>query len=326
MEENEKNYDSYSKLISLCGEIQNVETALRVFSSMEAQGLRPNSSIFNALVSASLSSRNFTTALSLYELMERSEEYKSDADTYNAFISTYAKLGNKKAMQAWYLAKLAAGFSPDFRAYESLIFGCVKSKDFVDAERFYEEMTVAGFIPNSSIMQNMLVVYCEKRNVTETKKYLKYAMEDDSLYINRDTLMKIVRLFKELGSMQDMEELLDSFTNSHQPSGTLSLVHNEIIRMCVRTNRLDDVEFCVGRMLKQGISFVYSEDVEKVISLYFQQGSYDKLDLFLKLIRDSHKFSQSTYDLLVDAYRRAGMQEKLDMLKNDMKLEGFVIS
>lgn len=36
MKEDEKNYDSYSRLISLCGEIQNVETAIRVFSSMEA--------------------------------------------------------------------------------------------------------------------------------------------------------------------------------------------------------------------------------------------------------------------------------------------------
>lgn len=313
MKENEKNYDSYSGLISLCDEIQNVDTAMHVFSSMEAQGLKPNSSVFNALVSACLSSRNFMMALSMFEMMERSDEYKSDADTYNAFISAYAKLGNKKAMQAWYLAKLAAGFSPDFLAYESLILGCVKSRDFVDAEKFYEELTVAGFIPNSSILQNMLVVYCEKRNVTEIKKHLKYAMDDGSWYISRDILVKILRLVNELGSMQDMEDLLNSFTNSNQPSEILSLVHNEIIRMYVRTNRLDDVEFSVGRMLKQGMSFIYSEDVEKIISLYFQQGAYDRLDLFLKHVRDSHKFSQSTYDLLVDGYRRAGLQEKLGM-------------
>lgn len=233
-------------------------------------------------------------------------------------------LGNKKAMQAWYSAKLAAGFSSDFQADESLILGCVKLKDFVDAENFYEEMTLAGFIPNSSIMQNMVVVYYEKRNVTQIKKYLKYAV-DGSWYISRDTPVKILRLFNEWGSVKDMEELLNSFTNSNQPSEILALVHTEIIRMYAKTNRLDDVEFSEGRMLRQGISFIYSEDVEKVISLYFRQGAYDRLDLFLKCIRDS-KFCQSTYDLLVVGYQRAGLQEKLDILKNDMKLDGFLIS
>lgn len=325
MKENEKNHDSYCELIRLCGELQNVETALHIFSLMEAQGLKPNSSVFNALLSACLSSHNFVTALSLFELMESSKDYKSDSDTYNAFISAHANLGNKKAMQAWYSAKIAAGFSADLQTYESLILGCLNSKDFPNAEIFYEEMTVAGFIPNVSIMQNMLIVYCENRNLSKIKEYMKYAMAD-SWRINRHTVAKIVNLFDELGSVRDMEELLVTLTNLNQTLENLSLVHSAIIRMYARINRLDDVEYSVGRMLKQGISFRCPEDIEKVISLYFRQAAYDRLDLFLKCIKDSYKFRRSTYDLLVAGYRRAGLQDKLDVLKNDMKLDGFFMS
>ncbi|CAH1451627.1 unnamed protein product [Lactuca virosa] len=54
--ENEKNHDIYLELIHLCGKIQNTQTAMRVFTLMENQGLKPTSIILNALISAHLSS------------------------------------------------------------------------------------------------------------------------------------------------------------------------------------------------------------------------------------------------------------------------------
>lgn len=323
IKENEKNRDSYSGLISLCGKIQNVESAMRVFSAMEAQGIKPTSSVFNALVSACLSSKFFLTAISLYELMEISEEYKPDSDTFNAFIMAYANLGNKKAMQAWYSARMAAGYPPGPQTYDALILGCVKSKDFGDAEKFFDEMTSAGFAPNLSILQNMLLLCSEQRNFPKIKEYMMFVL-DGLGNIDPRTAEKVVSLYDELGRVEDMEELLVAFANSHQALGILALVHHTIIRMYVRADRLDNVEFSVGRMLKQGISFRSPDDVEKVICLYFRQAAYERLDLFLECIKDSNKFSRSTYDLLVAGYRRAGLQEKLDLVINDMKENGFI--
>ncbi|XP_027182613.1 pentatricopeptide repeat-containing protein At5g02860-like isoform X2 [Coffea eugenioides] len=289
IKENEKNQDSYSWLILLCGKIHNIETASRIFSAMEAQGIKPTSSVFNALISACLASNEIVTALSLYELMEISEESKPDADTYTAFITAYASSGNKEAMQAWYSARMDAGYTPDPQTYDALIFGCVKSKDFSNAEKFYEEMTLTGII-------------------------------------DRRTAKKVVALYLELGRVEDLEELLVVLSNSNQASDILSYVHHAIIRMYVRADRLDDVEFAVGRMLQHGMSFRFPDDVENVICLYFRQAAYERLDLFLECIRDSFTLRRSTYDLLVAGYRRAGLQEKLDMVIDEMKQNGFVMS
>ena len=52
LNEREKNPGCYSELISMCGKIQNVPLAMEVFTSMEANGIKPTSSIFNALILA----------------------------------------------------------------------------------------------------------------------------------------------------------------------------------------------------------------------------------------------------------------------------------
>ncbi|XP_027182612.1 pentatricopeptide repeat-containing protein At5g02860-like isoform X1 [Coffea eugenioides] len=325
IKENEKNQDSYSWLILLCGKIHNIETASRIFSAMEAQGIKPTSSVFNALISACLASNEIVTALSLYELMEISEESKPDADTYTAFITAYASSGNKEAMQAWYSARMDAGYTPDPQTYDALIFGCVKSKDFSNAEKFYEEMTLTGFVPNLSILQNMLLVYSEQRKFHKIKEFMMFVF-DGSGIIDRRTAKKVVALYLELGRVEDLEELLVVLSNSNQASDILSYVHHAIIRMYVRADRLDDVEFAVGRMLQHGMSFRFPDDVENVICLYFRQAAYERLDLFLECIRDSFTLRRSTYDLLVAGYRRAGLQEKLDMVIDEMKQNGFVMS
>ncbi|CAI9093482.1 OLC1v1028987C1 [Oldenlandia corymbosa var. corymbosa] len=325
IKENEKNQAAYTRLLLLCGKLKNFETALGVFSSMEAQGIKPTSSVFNALISACLSSGNFMRALSLYELMGFSDEYNCDSDTYNAFMLAFANLGNKKAMWAWNSARAAAGFPPCLQTYEALILGSVKSKDFVDAERLFVELASTGFVPSLSILQNMLLVYTEHRNFCKIREYTMLLL-DSSAKIDRYTAEKVLGLYYELRRVQDMEELLDAFTKSKQDLGILSLMHSMIIRLYVSTDRLDDVDYSVGRMLKQGISFRCPDDVDKIICLYFQHAAYDRLDLFLEIIRGSFKLRRSSYDILTAGYRRAGLQDKLDLVIEDMKKRGFVVS
>ncbi|KAL0312001.1 UNVERIFIED_CONTAM: hypothetical protein Sradi_5599400 [Sesamum radiatum] len=282
--ENEKSHDSYAQLISLCESIKDLPTALLVFSSMEAKGVKPTSSVFNAL---------------------------------------YRQVYLQGATEAWLQAKMASGFSADAQTYAFLILSCVKSKNFEDAQRYYEEMVSSGLIPNESVFQNMLLMYCKQKNLSRIKEILKFMLKGE-YRIDRDMAKKVVDLYQELGLVEELEELLVSLTESDQNSEVLSLFHCSIIRMYADTDRLDDVEYSVGRMLKHGIAFSCSEDVEKVICSYFRREAYDRLELFLERIKDSYKLTRSIYDLLGAGYRRAGLIEKLNILVNEMKVAGFV--
>ncbi|XP_048331505.2 pentatricopeptide repeat-containing protein At5g04810, chloroplastic-like [Ziziphus jujuba] len=321
LKENERDHDKYSELIYLCGKIRNLPLAMNIFTSMEARGIKPNSSIFNSLIHVCFSSGNMATALSLFEIMQSSEGFKPNSDTYEAFISGFSKLGNVNAMQAWYSAKKAAGFAAQLQTYESLISGCIKSRNFETADGLFREMILTGFVPNSIILDSMLEGLCKRRNLVGAKKFLNLVV-DGGWDINELMVEKLVGLYFEVGNVEDMEELLATLMEANKASEILSPVHCGIIRMYTLLDRLDDVEYAVGRMLKQGLSFKCADDIEKVICSYFRRAAYDRLDLFLERIKSSYELTRSTYDLLVAGYRRAGLSDKLHLVINDMKSAG----
>ncbi|CAL8996582.1 unnamed protein product [Prunus brigantina] len=318
LEENEKDHDRYSELISLCGKIQNLPLAMQVFTSMEANGIKPTSAIFNSLVHACFSSGNVSTAFSLFEIMESSEGFKPNSDTYDAFMSAFSKLGKADSVQAWYSAKKAAGFSSDVQTYQTLISGCIKSNNFKLADWFYEEMVLSGLMPNLPILENMLEGLCKRRSFDQVKEFMKIVL-DAGWKINEKMAEMVVGLYIELGMVEKLEELLVDLMETNQVSEVLLLVHCGIIRLNALLDRLDDVEYSVGRMLKQGVSFKHHDVVEKVICSYFRCSAHDRLELFLERLKGSYELTKSTYDLLIAGYRRAGLSDRL----NDMKCAGF---
>lgn len=324
LKENERDYDQYLNLISHCAKIRNVSLAMHVFTSMEVHGIKPTTSVFNSLIHACLSSNDIMTAFGLFEIMESSEGYNPNAETYETFITGFSNLGNTASMKSWYSAKKAAGYCATLQTYESLISGCIKSRDFGGADKFYEEIMSTGIIMSSdTILESLLEGFCKRRRFSQAKEFLNSILEVGQ-EISVKMAEKIVCLYSEHGKVEEMEELLSTVVESGQVIAVLSVVNNGIIRMYAALNRLDDVEYSVGRMLKQGLSFRCTDDVEKVICCYFREEAYDRLDLFLEHIKFSHKLTKSTYDLLVAGYRRAGLSQKLDSIIKDMEIAGVL--
>ncbi|KAF5187148.1 Pentatricopeptide repeat-containing protein [Thalictrum thalictroides] len=325
LKKNEKDQGCYSELIYLCGKVQNVQFALQVFSLMEGHGVRPTSAVFNSLICACLCSNHVTTALSSFEIMQRSLNYKPNLVTYNAFISMYSKLGDVTSMRVWYSASTKAGFPPTVQTFEYLISGSVKSQEIDIADKFYEEMLLLDITPNMSILENMLEGLCQQKKLSKIKEFLNFIL-DGGWNVNVHMVTKLVGLYSSVGKVEDMEELLLTLTRTNQDSKVLSHTHCGIIRMYALSDRLDDMEFSIGRMLKQGMSFTCADDVEKVICSYFRRGAYERLELFLERIQGSYKLARSTYDLLVSGYRRAGMSYKLDSVVKEMRLGEFSVA
>ncbi|KAK4277028.1 hypothetical protein QN277_015094 [Acacia crassicarpa] len=322
VKENEKNHSAFSDYIFLCGKLQNVPLAMQAFASMEANGVKPTSLVFNSLINACLCSNDISTAFSLFEIMESSESYKPDFQTFNMFITAFSMSGKIDAMLGWYSAKKAAGFGPDLQTFESLVSGCIKSRNFELADEIYEEMMSSGIIPSISILENMLEGLCKQKSLGRAEEFFKYVI-GVRWEINENMTDKLMALYQEIGQVEKMEKLLETMMKSHSiTDGVFSRIHCGLIRMYAKLDRLDDVEFAVGSMLKQGLSFTSSDDVEKVICSYFRREAYDRLEIFLECIGTSYTLSRSTYDLLISGYRRAGLYEKVDSMIEAMKSAG----
>ncbi|GMN39913.1 hypothetical protein TIFTF001_009139 [Ficus carica] len=324
LNENERNCDAYSELISQCGKIGDLELAMSICTLLEAHGIKPNSAAFNSLIHVCFSSGNISTAFGLFEIMSNTDDgFKPNSETFDAFISGFSKLGNAGAMQAWYSAKRAAGLACHIQNYESLIWGCIKSGNFESADRFHEEMVLAGLKPSMLILESFLEGLCKRRSSNRVKEFVKFVVVGGGK-ISKQMAERVVGLYSELGEVEEMEELLATLVESDHVSEVLFVVHCGIIRMQAVLDRLDLVEYAVGRMLKQGLRFRCPDDVEKVICAYFRRQEYERLDLFLERIKGSYEFSRSTYDLLISGYRRARLSDKMDLVMNDMKSAGLL--
>ncbi|XP_028781273.1 uncharacterized protein LOC114737505 [Neltuma alba] len=185
-------------------------------------------------------------------------------------------------------------------------------------------MMSSGIIPSISILENMLEGLCKQKSLSRAEEFLKF-VASVRWEINENMTDKLIALYQEIGQVEKMEELLETMMKSHPiTDGVLSRIHCGIIRMYAKLDRLDDVEFAVGRMLKQGLSFTRTDDVEKVICSYFRREAYDRLDIFLECIETSYPLSRSTCDLLISGYRRAGLREKVDSMMEAMKSAGVM--
>ena len=324
LKENAKDCEIFCKLIFLCGKVKDVLLGMRVFSCMEAVGVKPNSMVFNSLISVCLSSYNVVTALSLFEIMESSESYKPDFHTYNMFISAFSKSGNVDAMLAWYSAKkAAAGFGPDLQMFESLISGCVNSRRFEIADAIFEEMITCGIVPSASILESMLNGICKQKRLDRAEEFFKFAI-DSGWEVNENMADQLVALYHQQGKVEEMEALLETITKPCViTTSVLARFHCGIVKIYAMLDRLDDVEFAVGRMVKQGLSFTSADDVEKVICSYFRREAYDRLDVFLECLKSGYVLNKSTYDLLISGYKRAHLLEKVDRMMNDLKSAGL---
>ncbi|KAJ0030516.1 hypothetical protein Pint_12789 [Pistacia integerrima] len=322
LKENKTSRD-YSDLISLCGKIRNIPLAMLVFSSMERRGIKPNSSVFNSLIYTCLCSGDVVTSISLFETMMSSEDYKPNSETYDFFIAGFSSLGNVDAMHTWYSAKKAAGFPANVQTYESLISGCVKSKDFDGADKYYEEMMSIGVMPSITILESVLEGLCKRGSLGQVEEFMEFLL-DAGWKINENMAEKLVKFYCEPGKVDEMEELLATLIKYNQDPQVLLQVHCGIIRIYALSDRLDDVEYSVGRMGKQGLSFKCPDDVEKVICSYFRCEEYNRLELCLDHIKSSYKLTRSNYDFLIAGYRRAGLSEKVDLVIKDMKLAGIL--
>ncbi|MQM04495.1 hypothetical protein Taro_037297 [Colocasia esculenta] len=322
LEEDVREHKHFSNLITLCAKLENLPFAMRVFTTMESRGIRSSVSVFNALIHACISSDNVPHALSLFEIMSRGEDCKPNLATYNAFIAMRSKWGESKGMLGWYSAAKSAGFSPDVVTYQALITGFTRAGEFEDAGHYFEEMVASGIMPNVDILGCVLEGLCRQKKLGDVEEFWTFLLAG-GWDVNERMVENILSLYTELSMVEEMEELLKTLQRNLNSTDLLFRVHCGIIKLYACLDRLDAVEYSVGRMLRNGMQFTCSGDVEAVISCYFRQEAYERLDLFLERVRRSYRLMKSTYDLLIAGYRRVGLQDRLEVVKKDMKNEGF---
>ncbi|XP_020518464.1 LOW QUALITY PROTEIN: pentatricopeptide repeat-containing protein At2g30780 [Amborella trichopoda] len=313
LKEDTKDPDQFSKLIFLSGKLHNISFALRTFTLMETQGTTPNTDIFNSLISCCEASGLLTMALSLFEIMSKAGHCKPNLATYNAIISLYSSLADVKNMRTWFLACKKAGFSPNSETYEHLIRASFKARLFEEFDKYYEDILASNLIPNLVTVELIVKGLSGEKNLVRIKSVVNSI--NRVWPVSSSVIEGLLALYNEFGMVEEIEKLLD-LSSLVSESDILLHIYSRIIMHYVAADQLDEVEYSIGKLLKEGKSFTSCGDIEAVISCYFRNREYERLEVFWDRITEVYEIEESTFSLLVAGYRRVGMSEKVEMVMN----------
>lgn len=321
LKESNRNPREWARQICLAGRVNNIQVAVKAFTLMELQQIKPNATVFNSLIYAYGFSNQIARALSLFEVMERTEDCRPTLVTYNTILSIYSHLGDPHNLQVWHEVCKRAGFSPNADTFKYLIVGFMRADRYDLMDLSFKEMITCGVTPSMTTLEAVMGGFGKKGLLDRMKSTFKFMMEE-GWTMNENIVRNMFQVYAKLGRVADMEEVL-GIVKTMGNSELISDIHNKIVKAYALTGELDDVEFSVGRMLQNGVIFSCPKVVEAIIGCYFRLKAYNRLELFLNRIKEVYRLNYTTYDLLLTEYAKAGQYKKLQEAVEHMKEVGF---
>ncbi|KAL2649943.1 hypothetical protein R1flu_018071 [Riccia fluitans] len=205
-----------SLMIDVHGRSGNVTEAFSLFERMKEENLPLDTAVYNSLLKMCGEERKLVEGESLLrEMLERG--LKPDEITYKSLVNLYAKEGRiDEAVQAMQ-DMTQAGYPADVVVYSCLIKACGASKQFLRAERFFEEMLAGGNRADDRCCGVLLSLMNMCDNDEEREPVLR------CLHTAKPTLCSLVNILvaQNLDSgevEQGVRTLLaESNSNSHRP-------------------------------------------------------------------------------------------------------------
>ncbi|RVW55180.1 Pentatricopeptide repeat-containing protein, chloroplastic [Vitis vinifera] len=115
----------YSKLISVMGKKGQTRMAMWLFSEMRNSGCRPDTSVYNALITAHLHSRDkskaLIKALGYFDKMKGMERCKPNIVTYNILLRAFAQAQNVNQANALFKELNESIVSPDIFTFNGVM-------------------------------------------------------------------------------------------------------------------------------------------------------------------------------------------------------------
>ncbi|KAF2286942.1 hypothetical protein GH714_035917 [Hevea brasiliensis] len=193
--DDEIDHDQYSDLISLCANIQNVSLALRLFTSMEASGIKPSATDFNSLIHACLSS---TT--------KKAAGFPANLQNYESVIFAFVRTKDFDSADRFYEEMISVGVMPSVCILEYVLEGLCKRRKCDRVRDFLNFLLECKFEISGNMIEKIVELYYELGKVDEMEKLLETLMELNQV---GEALLRLhcglIRLYAKLDRLDDVE-------------------------------------------------------------------------------------------------------------------------
>ncbi|XP_024373045.1 uncharacterized protein [Physcomitrium patens] len=278
----------HSKLIVTMGKAKQLRMAVWFFKEVKRNGHRPDTSLYNALITAHLQAED-------------------------------KRIGFAKALQLFEEMKTKANCKPDLVTYNILLRGSAQVRDILQVERFFEEMEVEKIHPNLISYNGVIGAYGKAGDLVQmektlfTMRILKHIKPDT---VTSNTLIESYGYGRDFVKMEQVFKSMTAAKNK-QTSRPDAKTYNILMASYARLGEVGKMEWSCSRM--EAANFKLNlRSYEILMTGYGEVGAIASMsECFYQMLQAGMQPQKSTLNAMLRAYCKHNCFEEAEELLND---------
>ncbi|KAJ4761523.1 Pentatricopeptide repeat-containing protein [Rhynchospora pubera] len=315
----------FSKLISVMGKKGQVRMAMWLFSQMRNSGCRPDTSVYNSLITAHLHSRDKTKALAkalgYFEKMKAIERCRPNIVTYNILLRAFAQASHVQQVETLFKDMEDSVITPDVYTYNGVMDAYGKNGMLREMEAVLVRMKSYGCKPDVITFNTLIDSYGRKQAFDKMEQVFKSLLRSKE----PPTLPTFHCMITNYGKarLREKAELVVKKMDDlgYRPT---YVTRECLIMMYGYCGCVSKAREVFDKMLAKGHMQVSS--LNAMLDAYCMNGvpseAYGLLEYVIR--RGTVVPNSSTYKLLYKAFTKAARKDLVDVLLKKMDQQGIV--
>ncbi|XP_016171001.1 pentatricopeptide repeat-containing protein At4g39620, chloroplastic [Arachis ipaensis] len=315
----------YSKLISVMGKKGQTRMAMWLFSEMRNSGCRPDTSVYNALITAHLHSRDkakaLAKALGYFDKMKGMERCKPNIVTYNILLRAFAQARNADQVNSLFRDLDETVISPDIYTFNGVMDAFGKNGMIREMESVLARMKSHKCKPDLITFNLLIDAYGKKQEFDKMEQVFKSLLKSKQ----KPTLPTFNSMILNYGKARLKEKAENVFRKmtdmGYEPS---FVTHESLIYMYGYCDCISKARDLFEGLIESKAQ-IKPSTLNAMLDAYCINGLPLEADSLLERAISLQVFPDaSTYKLLYRAYTKANLKELLDKLLKHMDRNGII--
>ncbi|KAK4774983.1 hypothetical protein SAY86_009918 [Trapa natans] len=209
----EPDVHTYAILIKSCFQVYDFNRARSFLFDMEAQGIKPNTVIYNTIIDAYAKTKRFAEMESTIAEMLRESKCEPDVWTMNSTLRGFGGSGQITIMEKCYEKFQGAGIQPNIRTFNILLDSYAKSGNYDKMSSVMEFMQKYNY-SWTIVTYNILIDAFGRAGDLKQMEYLFRLMQSERIKPNCVTFCSLVRAFGQAKKPEKVKGVLRLIENS----------------------------------------------------------------------------------------------------------------
>ncbi|KAK4264863.1 hypothetical protein QN277_025985 [Acacia crassicarpa] len=315
----------YSKLISVMGKKGQTRLAMWLFTEMRNTGCRPDTSVYNALITAHLHSRDKTKALAkalgYFERMKGMERCKPNIVTYNILLRAFAQARDVDRVNFLFKDLNESIVSPDIYTFNGVMDAYGKNGMIREMESVLSQMKSNQCKPDIITFNLLIDSYGKRQQFDKMEQVFKSLLRSKE----KPTLPTFNSMILNYGKAR----LRDKADNAYKKMTDMGykpnfVTYESLIYMYGFCDCISRAREIFDGLVESKVDIKVST-LNAMLDVYCMNGLPMEADALFERARSIQVFpDSSTYKLLYGAYTKASLKEHLAKLLKHMDKDGIV--